>query len=246
MAPPTDPYIPSAPPADDEGPRESTGDTALSRRLQSWTQKARDLSKVLKGLTTLKVPKVLPSTPTKVSDQPTIPPPIRRSQKEGGVRFNTDVVTDRVETDSTIANPPSVIRTPARHKVPATPSLRKRTADEIMRLEAEESMDRPAQRSPVPFQFGVDQQKNTPPPPMTRSQKKNKVDLNAMPPPQKGKKKAIATKLPQPKGRQRKQPPVEMSIKKAQSAPKKKVDLAKRNTTHEKLSDKLSDNELST
>ena len=114
-----------------------------------------------------------------------------------------------------------------------------------MRLEAEQWMDRPAQRSPVPFQFGVDHQKNTPPL-MIRSQKKKKVDLNATPPPQKGKKKAVATKLPQPKDRQRKQPPVEMSIKKTQSAPKKKVDLAKRNTTHETLSDKLSNNQLST
>ena len=79
-APPTDSYIPSAPPADDEGPRESTGDTPLSKRLRSWTQKARDLPRVLKGLTTPKVPKVLPSTPTKVLNQPTMPPPICRPQ----------------------------------------------------------------------------------------------------------------------------------------------------------------------
>ena len=62
---------------------------------------------------------------------------------------------------------------------------------------------------------------------MTRSQKKKKVELNATPPPPKGKRKAITTKLPQPKDRQNKQPPVELSIKKTQSAPKKKVDLAK-------------------
>ena len=79
------------------------------------------------------------------------------------------MVTDRIETDSTIANPPSVICTRARHKIPATPSLQKQTADKIMRLEAEDWMDEPAQRSPVPFQFGVDQHKDTPPPPMTHS-----------------------------------------------------------------------------